>query len=161
MVEFVTIGVYGYDADRFFKALVGAHVDTLCDIRRRRGVRGTEYAFANSTRLQEQLAAVGIRYLHRIDLAPSDALRGQQAQADQQAHVARRQRMELSPQFVAGYEATVLAGFDAEAFVRDLGPQAQVVALLCVEREPQACHRSLLANYLHAALGATVRHLTP
>jgi uncharacterized protein (DUF488 family) len=62
---------------------------------------------------------------------------------------------------VEGYKAAVLTGFDAAAFVRDLSPDAQVVALLCVEREPGACHRSLLANYLHAQLGAVVRHLTP
>ena len=39
MIEkIVTIGAYGYDADRFFAALQGAGVDTFCDVRRRRGV---------------------------------------------------------------------------------------------------------------------------
>jgi uncharacterized protein (DUF488 family) len=161
MVKFVTIGVYGFDADHFFAALANAQVDTLCDIRRRRGVRGAEYAFANSKRLQERLASAGIRYLHRIDLAPSAELRGQQATADKLAHTARRQRTLLSEKFVEGYRANVLAGFDPVAFVTALGPSAKVVALLCVERDPSACHRSLLADYLHATLGAEVRHLTP
>ena len=160
MIEFVTIGVYGYDADHFFNALVDAHVDTLCDIRRRRGVRGAEYAFANSQRLQERLAELSIRYIHRIDLAPSDELRGEQAQADKQTHTARRKRTQLSDQFVQGYAESVLADFDPAQFVADLAP-AQVVALLCVERAPTACHRSLLASYLHKTLGVPVHHLTP
>jgi uncharacterized protein (DUF488 family) len=159
--EFVTIGVYGFDAEQFFQALVAARVDTLCDIRRRRGVRGAEYAFANSQRLQERLAELGIRYLHYIDLAPSTALRKQQEAADKQGHTARRKRALLSPQFVQGYEQSVLADFDAAAFVASLGPDARVAALLCVEREPAACHRSLLAAHLHAKLGVSVRHVTP
>jgi uncharacterized protein (DUF488 family) len=160
MIEFVTIGVYGYDAEHFFGALVDAHVDTLCDIRRRRGVRGAEYAFANSRRLQERLAELNIRYIHRIDLAPSDELRGEQADVDKQTHTARRKRTQLSEQFVQGYEKSVLAGFDPAQFVADLKP-AHVVALLCVERDPAACHRSLLAGCLHRTLGVPVRHLTP
>ncbi len=135
-------------------------MDTLCDTRRRRGVRGAEYAFANSRRLQERLAELTIRYIHRIDLAPSDELRGEQAQADKQTHTARRKRTQLSEEFIAGYEENVLAGFDGAQFVADLQP-AQVVALLCVEREPTACHRSLLAAYLHKTLGVPIRHLTP
>ena len=43
----VTIGAYGFSADRFFAALREAGVDTFLDIRQRRGVRGAEYAFAN------------------------------------------------------------------------------------------------------------------
>lgn len=160
MIEFVTIGVYGYDAEHFFGALVNAHVDTLCDIRRRRGVRGAEYSFANSRRLQERLAELNIRYIHRIDLAPSDELRGEQAQVDKQTHTARRKRTQLGEQFVKGYEETVLAGFDSARFVADLQP-AHVVALLCVEREPTACHRSLLAGYLHKTLHVPIQDLTP
>lgn len=161
MVEFVTIGVYGFDADHFFQALVDAHVDTLCDIRRRRGVRGSEYAFANSQRLQARLEALNIHYIHRVDLAPADALRALQAKVDKDTHTARRQRTLLNTRFVKGYQDSVLASFDPSAFVAELGPTAHVVALLCVEREPSACHRSLLGDYLHNTLGVAVRHLTP
>ena len=34
-------------------------------------------------------------------------------------------------------------------------------ALLCVEREPFACHRSPIAERLAADLGASVSHLRP
>jgi uncharacterized protein (DUF488 family) len=161
MVEFVTIGVYGYDAEHFFGALLDAHVDILCDTRRRRGVRGHEYAFANSRRLQERLHELNIHYIHRIDLSPATELRRQQQAVDEREHIARRKRTLLSPRFVEGYRREVLAPLDAPAFVESLGPEAKVVALLCVERAPEACHRSLLAEYLHATLGAPIRHLVP
>jgi hypothetical protein len=80
--KIVTIGVYGFDEDSFFEALCKAKVDTFCDIRSRRGVRGSTYAFANSLRLQTRLAELGIRYLYRKDLAPTQAVRDRQAAAD-------------------------------------------------------------------------------
>ena len=92
MPEFVTIGAHGWDAERFFDALLAAGVDTFCDLRARRGVRGREYAFANSQRLQARLAELGIRYVHRLDLAPSAATRSQQHAADEATHTAKRSR---------------------------------------------------------------------
>jgi len=47
-----TIGVYGKSETQFFDQLEKAGVKTLCDIRLRRAVRGSQYAFANSQRLQ-------------------------------------------------------------------------------------------------------------
>jgi uncharacterized protein (DUF488 family) len=156
--EVLTIGAYGFTAETFFAALADARPSILCDIRRRRGVRGAEYAFANSGRLQERLAELGIGYEHRLDLAPSPELRAAQAAADAAAGMRKRMRAGLSDAFVTGYAAECLAGFDAARFLADhaAGP----VCLFCVEREPTACHRSLVADHL-AAQGATVRHLTP
>jgi uncharacterized protein (DUF488 family) len=161
MTDFVTIGVYGWDAESFFDALRRAKVDLLVDIRRRRGVRGAEYAFANSGRLQDRLAELGVRYLHRIDLAPSEAIRKSQHAVDEDAHVARRQRTELSEAFRHGYKTEVLDHFASRQFAEDLGPDTRVAALLCVEREPSACHRGLLAAQLQKDLGVKVTHLTP
>lgn len=156
----VTIGVYGFDATTFFAALQAAQVDLFCDIRRRRGVRGAAYAFANSKRLQHTLADLGIRYIHRPDLAPDAAVRNQQAAVDAAAHVAKRARTQLSTEFVAGYNRTCLADFDSAAFIAGLG-NPHVIALFCVEREPAACHRSLLAARLHADLGLAISHVIP
>ncbi len=160
-LNLLTIGVYGWEPEQFFAALQAAGIDTFCDIRARRGVRGSEYVFANSQRLQARLAELGIRYLHRPDLAPSAATRAAQHQADENSHTARRQRAELSPAFIASYERERLTGFDSAAFVTDLGPAAHRVVLMCVEREPTACHRGLLAARLAADLGLEVTHLTP
>lgn len=161
MNKIVTIGVIGFTAERFYDALQAAAVDTLVDIRRRRAVRGREYAFANSQRLQAGLAERGIHYLHRLDLAPTNAIREAQAAADRAAGIARRQRVTLGPTFVATFEREVLANFDPQSLWDELPPNCQTVALLCVEREPAACHRSLVAERLRAAFGVPVEHLLP
>ncbi len=158
--QIVTIGVYGSSEEAFFRALQEAGVDTFCDIRQRRGVRGSEYAFVNSTRLQARLAEMGIRYLHRRDLAPTPAIRAQQHAADKLGKTARRQRAQLDPRFVAAYEAEILAGFDPAEFLAALAP-SRVAALFCVERDAAACHRSLLAARLHREAGVEVEHLQP
>jgi uncharacterized protein (DUF488 family) len=155
----LTIGAYGWSEATFFPALQSAGVHTFCDIRRRRGVRGHEYAFANAGRLQARLTELGIAYVHRLDLAPSDSLRQAQARADAEQHTARRSRAELTPEFAAVFENEVLTGFDPATFLADLAAGGPVV-LFCVERDPQACHRGLVAARL-AAAGATLTHLTP
>ncbi|HSN74973.1 MAG TPA: DUF488 domain-containing protein [Anaerolineae bacterium] len=157
----VTIGVYGCNEADYFAALQQAGVDTFVDIRSRRGVRGAAYAFANSRRLQARLAELGIRYLHRPDLAPSRETRSQQYAADKASKTAKRQRAVLDPTFAAAYRQERLAGFDSQQFLAGLGPEARVVALFCVEREPAACHRSLLAERLARDLGIAIRHLLP
>jgi uncharacterized protein (DUF488 family) len=156
-----TIGVYGFDEVNFFKTLQDAQIDTFCDVRYRRGVRGAEYAFANSQRLQAKLTELNILYIHRRDLAPDKKLRSRQTISDKTTHVAKRQRTALSPDFIDGYEELYLSTLNSHLFVEDLGPQAQRVILFCVEREPEACHRSLLANRLSQTIGAEVIHLTP
>ena len=54
-MEFYTIGVYNSDKEQFFNKLIENGIDTFCDIRQRRGVRGREYSFVNSNRLQATL----------------------------------------------------------------------------------------------------------
>lgn len=156
----VTIGVYGFTEAGFFQALQDAGVDTFCDVRWRRGVRGAAYAFANSERLQARLAEMGIRYLHFKELAPSPAIRARQYSADKAAKIAKRQRSTLSPDFVRAYEDEVLINFRAEDFLEPVSP-GRVAALFCVEREPAACHRSLLAERLAQATGLAVEHIEP
>ncbi|MEZ4866360.1 MAG: DUF488 domain-containing protein [Caldilineaceae bacterium] len=156
-----TIGAYGFAADSFFAALQQAHVDTFCDIRRRRGVRGAEYAFANSQRLQQRLAALGIHYIYRQELAPSIAIRHAQYAVDAQQKVTKRQRTELSSAFVDAYTAECLQRLDAQQLLTEFPADARNIAFFCVERDPAACHRSLLVAYLANALDLAVTHLTP
>ena len=159
--KIVTIGVYGFDEAGFFRSLQDAKVDTFCDIRDRRGVRGATYAFANSQRLQARLADLGIGYLHRKDLAPSKAMRAKQAEADKATKTAKRQRTELQQAFIEGYRNECLMGFQPQSLLDDLKLDAQVVALFCVEQEPAACHRSLVADKLAKELSLEVEHILP
>ena len=119
MHQLRTIGVYGFDASSFLESLNKGGVSMLLDVRQRRGVRGTQYAWANSQRLQASLAAAGIGYRHHRDLAPT-----------------------------------------TEPIVSAL-PTVGEAALFCVERDPEACHRSLIAQRLAEQHGVTVGHLRP
>ena len=159
--KIVTIGVYGFDEDSFFEALCKARVDTFCDIRSRRGVRGATYAFANSLRLQARLAELGIRYIYRKDLAPTKAVRDRQMAADKATKTAKRKRTALGEAFITAYHAECLAGFDPHSLLDDLEENTQVVALFCVEKNPEACHRSLVADTLIKELKLEVENILP
>ena len=160
-MKLVTIGVYGSDEAAFFGALQRAGVDTFCDIRWRRGMRGREYAFVNSARLQKRLAELGIRYLHLRELAPRPELRAAQDKADKEQGTAKRKRTVLGDLFVDGYRRERLDDFDSRKFLQQFAPESRVVALFCVEREPAACHRSLLAERLQKDLAIHVEHIIP
>jgi uncharacterized protein (DUF488 family) len=159
--QIITIGVYGFSEEGFFRALQEAGVDTFCDLRQRRGLRGAKYAFANSKRLQARLAELGIRYLHRKDLAPTKAIRQRQKEADKKRKTAKRERDALSPAFVNAYREEILADFAPQSLWEELPENAQVVALFCVERAPAACHRSLVAEKLAQDPAVSVTHITP
>jgi uncharacterized protein (DUF488 family) len=159
VADIYTIGVYGWDEHTFFAALERAGIATLCDVRQRRGVRGPEYAFANSNRLQQRLADLGIAYVHRLDLAPTTEMRQAQYAVDDAAGVGKRSRTELSEAYVEAYRRERLDDFDANAFLDDVAADGPAV-LFCVERDAAACHRGLIAEALVAA-GAKVAHLTP
>jgi hypothetical protein len=104
---------------------------------------------------------MGIRYLHFRELAPTPALRQRQVEADEAVGITKRKRTVLGEAFIAGYRAERLDTFNASKFIEQLGAEAQNVALFCVEREPAACHRSLLAERLRQELGIPVTHLLP
>ena len=159
--KIVTIGVYGFDESSFFEALREADVDTFCDIRARRGLRGATYAFANSQRLQGRLAELGIRYIHRKDLAPTKTVRDKQVKTDKATKTAKRMRTVLDKAFITAYYTECLAEFDPHGLLNNLEANAQVVALFCVEKEPEACHRSLVADRLATELKLELEHIVP
>jgi uncharacterized protein (DUF488 family) len=151
-----TIGVYGKSERQFFDQLEKAGVNTLCDIRLRRAVRGSQYAFANSQRLQSALAARGITYRHVPELAPTREIIEAQHKIDRKPGNSMRTRVELSLAFQRQYTKVVLDPFDSRAFCQALERR---VALLCVEASAGACHRGLVANRLHADCSVPVEHL--
>ena len=159
-VMIVTIGAYGFDEEGFFRALKDAGVSTFCDIRTRRGMRGSTYAFANSARLQRRLGEMGIKYVHAKELAPGKEIRAVQEREDKRKRVAKRARTTLGEAFVEAYRSERLAGFDSARFLEGLGPEAGVVCLFCVEADPAACHRSLVAEKLAKDLGLRVEHIS-
>ena len=155
-----TIGVYGFTADGFLEALREGDVRLLLDVRQRRGVRGSEYAWANARRLQAALAAAGIEYRHHKELAPTTELRRLQYLEDDRLGVGKRSRAELVPAYRERYVREILDRADLEPIVREL-PGDGAAALFCVERDPEACHRSLIAERITAQFGVSVVHLRP
>ena len=54
-----TIGVYNSTEDSFFDKLKSNNIELFCDIRLRRGVRGTQYKYVNKTYLESKLTPLG------------------------------------------------------------------------------------------------------
>lgn len=158
-MQIFTMGVYGYTEETFRRALDDLDLDIFVDTRRKRGVRGSQYAFANSKRLQAMLADLDIPYVHRLDLAPTTEMIHAQDAADHAAHIARHDRSSLTDEFRADYQHEVLDGFDSRAFVDSLGDDIDSLLIFCIEGTPQACHRSLLAERLRQDLDGTVTNL--
>jgi uncharacterized protein (DUF488 family) len=154
-----TIGVYGFDRNSFLAALGEARIDLLLDVRQRRGVRGSEYAWANAQRLQGALEGTGIAYSHLKELAPTTAMRQVQYREDDRRGEGKRSRTVLAPEYVRLYTEEILGRVDLEPIVKWIGSSS--AALLCVERDPEACHRSLIVNRLENDWGFGVRHLRP
>lgn len=152
MPTIITCGVYGFTAETFEAAVVTTKPDVFVDIRRRRGVRGSQYSFANSQRLQDMLAKHGITYVHRLDLAAPEAAMKREGEIDKREGIARHDRDHLSQEFITDYQHEVLDNFDAHAFAESLGDVNRVL-LFCVEKTPAACHRGLLADEIVHQLG--------
>ncbi|HEX2708392.1 MAG TPA: DUF488 domain-containing protein, partial [Solirubrobacterales bacterium] len=111
----------------------------MLDVRQRRGVRGSQYAWANSRRLQAGLSEAGVDYRHLKGLAPTTELRQLQYREDARLGEGKRSRTKLAPEYVRIYTETILDK-------ADLSPIAELAhttrpALLCVEQDPEACHR--------------------
>jgi uncharacterized protein (DUF488 family) len=160
MPAIATIGVYEFDAGSFIRALDGAGVTQVLDIRQRRGVRGSEYAWANARRLQALLAGARIGYEYHPELAPDTELRQLQYRDDDRQGVGKRSRVRLSPEYIRAYTEEILDLAPLEPLVRRL-PVHGIAALLCVEATAQACHRSLVAKRLADRFGFEVINLEP
>jgi uncharacterized protein (DUF488 family) len=160
VARLVTIGVYDWTLDEFLAALRKAEVRQLLDLRQRRGVRGSEYAWANSQRLQAALADAGIEYEHLPELAPTTELRHLLYAEDARQGVGQRSRERLAPEFVERFTRERLDQVDLAPIIESM-PADGAVALLCVERDAEACHRSLVAERIAEQSGMALEHLRP
>ncbi len=159
MPTIATIGVYGFGRDSFLAALGDTGVDLVLDVRQRRGVRGREYAWANAQRLKAALAEAGVGYSHLKELAPTTELRELQYREDERLGEGKRSRTALAPEYARLYIEQILDSLDLGPIVKWIGNSR--AALLCVERDPEACHRSLIAARLEDEWNFEVEHLRP
>ncbi|HET9075092.1 MAG TPA: DUF488 domain-containing protein [Solirubrobacteraceae bacterium] len=160
MPTIATIGVYDFDGASFVATLDRAGVTQVLDVRQRRGVRGSQYAWANAQRLQTRLAAAGIGYVHHPELAPDTAMRDLQYAEDGRRGEGKRTRSRLSQAYVTEYTREVLDLVSLDPLVAGL-PVHGIAALMCVEATAPACHRSLIAARLADRYGFAVVDLEP
>lgn len=139
-----TIGYEGASVQDFFETLRQAGVETLIDVRQVPISRRPGYS---KTRLREALEAEGIRYVHLVGLGdPKD---GRDA--------ARQGRF-------AEFKRIFTRHLKTDKAQADLGIAAGLAetnraCLLCYERQPEFCHRSMVADALAHRIGVEVRHL--
>ena len=159
-MKIFTIGVYNSSEEAFFNKLIENRIDTFCDIRQRRGVRGSEYKFVNSNYLQSKLADMNIRYGHILDLAPTKEIREKQWAADAANGEKKKTRLRLGAVFTQEYNRCILCNFDFDSFIKKLEEiDATNVVLFCVEENADACHRSLVASELNRRYGFEIINL--
>jgi uncharacterized protein (DUF488 family) len=133
MTHVYTIGYEGTDIDRFIATLKHVGVERLVDVR---AVPLSRKKGFSKNKLRERVEAEGLSYVHLSALGdPKD---GRDA--------ARAGRFD---QFRAIYTAHLLEPV-AQVALRDLASLASAKAscLMCFEREPAECHRSLVVAAL-------------
>lgn len=135
-----TIGYQGADPARFVATLRSAGVRTLVDVRAVPWSRRPEFTRQS---LADAMAAAGLGYRHMGVL-------GNPEQGRQAARSGRSYR-EI-------YEAHLDTPAAREALA-ELAAQAEGACLMCMERDPAQCHRSLLAERLERDYAIAVEHL--
>lgn len=144
--DLCTIGYEGATPATLVAALRAAGVAAVIDVR----------ALANSRRpgfakraLSAALEEAGIGYAHLPALGTP---------AEGRAAVRAGRPAAMRPIFLRHLEGTepqaALAGLIARS-------RREAVCLLCLEADPAHCHRSLVAEAVHLATGAALRHLQP
>ncbi|MCL6730429.1 DUF488 family protein [Sphingomonas hankyongi] len=137
-----TIGYEGATVAEFLAALEGAGVERVIDVR---AVPNSRRPGFSKTPLRNALAEAGIEYVHLRALGtPADGRAA--ARAGRHADLERiyAGQLELPEAIVQAAQMTELAA-------------EKPSALLCYERDPAHCHRTLLLDAV--APGADVRHL--
>lgn len=158
--NFYTIGVYGITNEDFFETILSNQIDTFVDIRRRRAVRGSRYSFVNSKQLQNKLKEIGVNYLHILSLAPTNQIRNLQKEIDLNNNIKKRERNTLGDEFISLYKNEILDKFDFEnLFLKLETINSQNILFFCVEKEPFACHRSLVTDLLITKYQTKIKHL--
>ena len=139
-----TIGYEGTTVDEFIAALQGAGVERIIDVR---AVPLSRKPGFSKNILKAGLAEAGIDYVHLKPLGtPADGRAA--ARAGRQSDLERiyAAQLDLPEAIVAAEQMRELA-------------EAKPSALLCFERDPKSCHRSLLLAA--TASDAEIVHLFP
>lgn len=139
-----TIGYEGSKATDFIQTLKVAEVEVVIDVRDRAQSRLPGFS---KSALEEQLAKVGIQYFHFRQLG--DPKEGRDA--------ARANDM---PRFREIFSAVLETAAAKEAIqeIADIS-RTKAACLLCFERDPAHCHRTMVADRITQLTGEKARQL--
>ncbi len=139
-----TIGYEGLVQDQLLDLLVGNGVSILLDVR---AVPLSRKAGFSKTVLGASLAQRGITYLHDRRLGTPKP--GREA--------ARKGRSSVMQEIFEAHMQTEAAREGLTDAISLAGDNR--VCLLCFERAPHDCHRSIVARLIHQQTGQLIRHL--
>jgi uncharacterized protein (DUF488 family) len=139
-----TIGYEGAQPDDFLKTLKVAGIELVVDVRDR--AQSRRPGFSKSV-LEQSLSGVGIRYVHYRELG--DPKEGREAARAKDIVKFRR------------IFADVLKTPSAQRAIEQIAETSthQSACLLCFERDPADCHRTLVAAKIEVLTGERTRHL--
>jgi uncharacterized protein (DUF488 family) len=128
-----TIGYEGTDIERFVQTLKAVGIEVLADVR---AVALSRKKGFSKTALRNTLAEAGIEYVHFNALG--DPKPGREA--------ARAGKYDLFRKIYGEHLSTL----EAQAALQELEIAVQVksTCLLCFERDPNVCHRSIVTEAL-------------
>ena len=145
----MTLFTLGYEKrtiDEFTGILDDARVDALIDVRDVPWSHKRDFA---KSKLHAHLAEAGIRYVHAGFAGNPKRLRAQGGTRDELLRVYER-HLDEHPEIVDRFRELVL----------ELEDEGRRVCILCFERDPRDCHRSILAaRWKGRRRGLRVEHL--
>ncbi len=149
-MQLYTIGFGGKSTERFFTLLQRADVQRLIDIRRSNNTLYSGFTRARDLPFLLQRIA-GIDYVHEPEFAPSlELLRDYQQRLRE-----NKKDPQLWPDYVKRFHAEIAARPILDLFNTHTA-SLERVCFLCLEPDPEHCHRRLLAEYIkkHSPRGA-------
>jgi uncharacterized protein (DUF488 family) len=143
-----TIGYEGLDVRQFSKYLDYYRIDVVADIRKLPISRKKGFS---KTALQEILANKDIKYLNFNDLGASKEIREELYKSGDYRRFFRK------------YQRNISDKKDLLRAIHLLVANGKNVTLLCFERDPQKCHRKVVASEIKKldGNGLEVKHIVP
>lgn len=127
-----TIGYEGLSIDRFMQLLIVQNIKTLVDVRKNPFSMRQEYRKKN---LENSLSEAGIKYYHMPEVGIPSSNRKELLPSGRRCDLFRWYAENTLP-LCEKYAADIAGLVDREN-----------IALMCYEKDPKDCHRSLFADY--------------
>ena len=145
MTEVFTLGYEKRTLEEFLRVLREERIDVVVDVR---DVPWSHKPGFSKRPLSEALAAAGLEYVHAGFAGNPKALRSTARDNDEAIRLYAK-RLKSHPEILTGMDTLF-----APRLARD-----ERVCLICFERDPRDCHRSILATAGAKRRKAGVRHL--